>query len=303
MGKEIIHPSSGFFRTPLNLVSRGAAGNTPQQVPAAAPQWEEGWIGTRLLWIVGNFSFENLFLPRLVWPGDADAVLGYVSAQQADYLDQLRVQAHLGGVDLQALGLVSMEEPGSADSAPHLQVGAGVDANVGDRLTVRGEVTLADSLQRLVVVNPLALTASTQSVPWVLRALAGFTLAIATKTSLIVEYSYDGLGFSGADYSNVIAYARTRLGGSGASPDVLGQFGSFQAGQHYGFARLAQDITDQVTAQGWVEVNLQDPSAIEGIGITMTNDGWGLDGSVTTTWGGAPPRQVHPHFSGSSISS
>ncbi|MFI5368590.1 MAG: hypothetical protein ACHQ1F_06220, partial [Spirochaetia bacterium] len=26
-GKEIIHPSSGFFRTPLNLISRGAAGN------------------------------------------------------------------------------------------------------------------------------------------------------------------------------------------------------------------------------------------------------------------------------------
>lgn len=41
--------SSGFFRTPLNLISRGATGNVPQQIPAAAPQWEEGWIGTRLL--------------------------------------------------------------------------------------------------------------------------------------------------------------------------------------------------------------------------------------------------------------
>ena len=66
-GKEIIHPSSGFFRTPLNLISRGAAGNVPQQIPAAAPHWEEGWIGTRLLWMVGDFSFENFFSPRLVW--------------------------------------------------------------------------------------------------------------------------------------------------------------------------------------------------------------------------------------------
>ena len=32
-GKEIIHPSVGFFRTPLNLISRGAAGNVPQQIP------------------------------------------------------------------------------------------------------------------------------------------------------------------------------------------------------------------------------------------------------------------------------
>ena len=39
-------------------------------------------------------------------------------------------------------------------------------------------------------------------------------------------------------------------------------------------------------AQGWVEVNLQDPSVIDGIGMTMTNDGWGLAGSVTTTLGG-----------------
>lgn len=39
-------------------------------------------------------------------------------------------------------------------------------------------------------------------------------------------------------------------------------------------------------AQGWVEVNLQDPSAMDGIGMTMANDGWGLAGSVTTTLGG-----------------
>ena len=285
-GKEIIHPSSGFFRTPLNLISRGAAGNVPQQIPAAAPQWEEGWIGTRLLWIVGDFSIEDFFSPRLVWSSDTDSVLGYMSAQQEDFIDQLRIQAHVAGVDLQALGLVSTGGPGSADPAVHAQAGAGVDANIGSRVTVRGEVSLADSLPRIAVADPALLTTSAQSVPWVVRALAGFTWSITTKTSLMVEYAYDGLGFAGADYSSVIQYARNRLANGGAGPDVLGQFGSFEAAQHYAFARLAKDITDQLTAQGWVEVNLQDPSAMDGIGITMTNDGWGLSGSVTNTWGG-----------------
>jgi hypothetical protein len=285
-GKEIIHPSSGFFRSPLNLISRGPAGNVPQQIPAAAPQWEEGWIGTRLLWIVGNFSFEDFFAPRLVWQSDVDSVLGYVSAQQSDYMNQLRIQAHVGGMDLQALGLVSTEGPGSSDPALHVQGGVGMDANIGDRLTVRGEVSLADSLPRIVVIDPVLLSTATQSVPWVVRALAGLTWSISTKTSLLVEYGYDGLGFAGSDYSNLIRYARNRMETGGSAPDVLGQFGSFQAGQSYAFARLAKDITDQLTAQGWVEVNLQDPSALDGIGLAMTNDGWGLSGSIATSWGG-----------------
>ena len=53
LGKEIIHPSSGFFKTPLNLILRGAAGNAPQQTPAASPQWEEGWVGTRIAYMSG----------------------------------------------------------------------------------------------------------------------------------------------------------------------------------------------------------------------------------------------------------
>lgn len=286
-GKEIIHPSSGFFRTPLNLISRGAAGNVPQQIPAAAPQWEEGWVGTRLLWMVGDLSFEDFFSPRLEWSSSADTALRYVSAQQNDFMDQLRIQAHIGGVDLQALGLVSTGGPGSADPAVHAQAGAGVDANIGDRVTGRGEISLADSLSRIIVADPVLLTTSTQAVPWVVRALAGFTWSITTKMSLIVEYAYDGLGFAGVDYSNSIRYARNRLESGGAAPDVLGQFGSFKAAQHYAFARLAEDITDQLTAQGWLEVNLQDPSAIDGIGLTVTNDGWGLAGSLTNTWGGS----------------
>ncbi len=286
-GKEIIHPSSGFFRTPLNLISRGAAGNVPQQIPAAAPQWEEGWIGTRLLWMFGDFSFENFFSPRLVWSSGADAALGYVSAPQNDFQDQLRIQAHVSGVDLQALGLVSTGGPGSSDPGVHTAAGLGMEANIGNRVTVRGEVSVADSLTRLAVADPALLTTTMQTVPWVVRALAGFTWSITTKTSLIVEYAYDSLGFAGTDYSNAIQYSRNRLSSGGAVPDVLDQFGSFEAAQHYAFARLTEDITDQLTAQGWVEVNLQDPSAMDGIGITMTNDGWGLSGSVTSTWGGS----------------
>ena len=146
---------------------------------------------------------------------------------------------------------------------------------------------MADSLQRLAVVDPAGLTASTESVPWVVRALAGFTWSISTTTSLMVEYAYNGLGFAGADYVNVIQYARNRLETRASAADVAGQFGSFEAAQHYAFARLAENITDQLTAQGWVEVNLQDPSAMDGIGLTMTNDKWSIAGSFTSTWGGS----------------
>jgi len=286
-GKQIIHPSSGFFRTPLNLISRGAAGNVPQQIPAAAPQWEEGWIGTRFLWIVGDVSFEDFFAPRLVWSSDVDSALGYVTSQQDDFLDQVRIQAHVGGVDLQAVGLLSTGGPGSPDPAIHGQAGLGVDTNIGDRLTVRGEASLADSLSRLTVTDPVLLTTTSQDVPWVVRAMAGLTWSISTKTSLILEYGYDGLGFAGSAYADAIQYSRNRMEAGGSAPDVLGQFGSFQAGQHYAFARLARNITDLLTAQGWVEVNLQDPSAMDGVGLSVTNDGWGLSGSITNTWGGS----------------
>ncbi len=285
-GKEIIHPSSGFFRTPLNLISRGPAGNVPQQIPAAAPQWEEGWIGTKLLWIVGDLSFENFFAPRLQWSGEADAALQYVSSQQADFLDQIRIEAHVGGMDLQALALFSTGGPGSADPGLHAQLGAGIDANLGDRVTVRGEVTLSDSLPRLAVVDPVNLVVSNQNVPWVVRALAGLTWSISTKTSLIVEYAYDGLGFVGSGYASVIQYARNRLSDPSA-PDVIGQLGSFEAAQHYAFVRLAEDITDQLSAQGWTEVNLQDPSVMGGLGLSMRSDRWGLSGFLTSTWGGS----------------
>ncbi len=142
LGKEIIHPSSGFFKTPLNLISRGAAGNVPQQTPAASPQWEEGWIGAKVQWIEGNISLEDFFSPRLQWSDHADDALQYLSLQQEDYQDQLRLDAHVGATDLQALALISSGGPGSADPTLRFQSGAGLDANIGDHLTIRAEATL-----------------------------------------------------------------------------------------------------------------------------------------------------------------
>jgi len=152
---------------------------------------------------------------------------------------------------------------------------------------VRGEVSFADSLSRIAVTDPVQLTTADQSVPWVFRGMAGLTWSISTTMSLILEYGYDGLGFTGSDYAGVIQYSRGRMEGGGSAPDVLGQFGSFHAGRQYAFARLARNITDMLTAQGWVEVNLQDPSALDGVGLAVTNDGWGLAGSITNTWGGS----------------
>ena len=252
VGKEIIHPSSGFFRQPLNLVSRGAAGNVPRQIPAAAPQWEEGWIGTRLLWMAGDFSVEDFFFPRLVWSSDTDSVLEYLSAQQDSFIDQLRLQAHFGVVDLQALALVSTGGPGSTDPAVHGQGGLGIDASIGDRVTVRGEVSVANSLTRVFVVDPLHLVTSSQSVPWVVRALAGFTWSITTTTSLAVEYAYNGLGFAGSDYANVIQYAHTRMENGGTATDVLDQFGQFEAAQHYALPGLpTTSPTSSPRRAGW----------------------------------------------------
>ena len=53
-----------------------------------------------------------------------DVALGYVSAQQNDYIDRLRIQTNVGVVDLQALGLLSTGGPGSPDPAVHAQAGA-----------------------------------------------------------------------------------------------------------------------------------------------------------------------------------
>lgn len=284
-GKEIIHPSSGFFKTPLNLISRGPAGNVPEQVPAASPQWEEGWVGTKVMWLVGNFTIEDFFSPRLEWSSAANSLLQYVSVEQPDYQNQMRIDLHLGSVDLQALGLVSTGGPGSSDPDLHFQAGAGIDASVGQALTLRAEASAADSQSRLIAVIPAALATATQEVAWAPRALAGFTWSFTPDLSLMGEYYYNGLGFVGDDYSRLIQYTQARASAGSTAPDLLGQFGSFDAARHYGFLRLAYE-SERLSLQAWSEVNLQDLSGMIGEQVGVTNDRWGVSGSLLNTWGG-----------------
>jgi hypothetical protein len=286
MGKQIIHPSSGFFKTPLNLFSRGAAGNVPQQIPAAAPQWEEGWWGVKMVGILGDWTLEDFLSPPLTWSGAADQALQYVSLRQDNLEDQLRIDGHLGTVDVQFLGLVSESDPGNSDSAVHFQTGAGVDGNVGDYLTLRAEATLSDSLDRIDVVDAASLAVADQTVAWVPQALAGFTWSIDTDLSFMAEYYYNGLAFFGDDYASALQYAQNRLSSTSAATDVAGQFGFFSLARNYAFLRLADNFTDQITAQGWTEINLQDLSGMFGVGIGAKHDTWGLSGSLTQTWGG-----------------
>ena len=64
-GKKVIHPSSGFFRTPLNVISHGPLGNTANLTGSAVGTWEEGWVGTDVTLLVGSLSIADFFSPRL----------------------------------------------------------------------------------------------------------------------------------------------------------------------------------------------------------------------------------------------
>ena len=286
LGKQIIHPSSGFFKTPLNLLSRGPAGNTPQQTPAASPQWEEGWWGVKIVGFVGDWTLEDFLAPPLTWSDSADAALQYVSVQQGDLDNQVRVDWHLGAADIQLLSLISVTDPGTSSASVHDQSGMGIDTNLGDHLTLRGEVTLADSLNRLTVVDPNTQATANQSLSWVPRALLGATWSINNDVSLVAEYYYNGLGFMGDEYTSALQYAKNRIATGSLSPDVAGQFGNFSLARNYVFLRLTDNFTDQISGQGWTEVNLQDASGMYGLGLSATYDKWGLSGSLTGTWGG-----------------
>jgi hypothetical protein len=285
LGKEIIHPSAGFFKTPLNLISRGAAGNVPQSTPAASPQWEEGWVGTKVVWIVGDLTMENFLSPRMVWSDQTNQSLQYLSLPQNDFQNQTRIEYHWGSLDIQALELVSTGGPESADPQFHSQTGIGLETNVGDSLTLHAEATLADSLDRIAVKDSNALTTADQSVAWVPRVLAGATWSINNDVSLLMEYEFNGLGFAGGNYSQILAYAKNRQLSNSWAPDLLGQFGEFSAAQNYGFVRLAENFTHLITGQGWAEMNFQDFSGLYGAGLTGTFDRWALAGSLTRAWG------------------
>jgi hypothetical protein len=285
MGKQIIHPSSGFFKTPLNLLTRGAAGNTPQQTPAASPQWEEGWWGVKIIGLLGDWTLEDFVAPPLTWPDSTDAILQYVSLQQSDLSNQVRLDWHWGVADIQVLNLLTVNDLGTSSSSMHDQTGLGFDTNVGDHLTVRAEATMADSLSRLAVLNATAQTSASQSLSWVPKALVGATWSINNDVSFVGEYYYDGLGFTGNDYTSALQYATNRLNSGSLSPDVAGQFGNFSLAENYVFFRLMDSFTDQISGQAWTEINLQDISGMYGLGLATTYDHWGLSGSLTETWG------------------
>jgi len=285
-GKLLIHPSSGFFRTPLNIISHAALGTTTNLSGSAVGTWEEGWVGARATLLVGNLTVSNFFSPRLDWSDAADSVLAYVSSRQPDYQDLSRVTLRVGATDLQVLGLVSTGGPGSADPDVHVTAGAGMDTGIGDAITVRAEVSAADSTSRLAPGSTqLPLAVVTQSVAWAPRALAGFTWTGADQLTVMAEYYYDGAGFGGSDYRQLISYSQALRGAPGAGPDLLDQFGTFSAGQHYGFVRIAGPVDTTLSAAAWTTVNLQDFSGLSAVVLTATFDQWTLGASFLDAWG------------------
>ncbi len=285
-GKKLIHPSSGFFRTPLNVLSHGSLGNTANLSGSAVGTWEEGWVGVGATLLVGGFTVSNFFSPRVQWDSGANDALQYVSQMQGDFQDLAHVDMRLGDADVQVLGLLSSGGPGSADPDLHFTAGAGVDTNIGDAVTVRAEVSAVDSQDRTVVTSTQApLSATTQSVAWAPRALAGFTWTNADQLSVMAEYYYNGPGFFGSQYSDLIAYSKALRSAPGTGVDVLDQFGTFSAGQHYGFVRVAGPIDDKLSAAAWTTINLQDLSGLTAVVLTLTNDKWTVNASFMDAWG------------------
>ncbi len=285
VGKEVIHPSSGFFRTPLNVLSHGALGGAENLTGSAVGAWEEGWVGTGLKLLVGDVSISNFFSPRMVWADDVDGVLRYVSARQNDYENLARVDIRLGATDLQILGLLSSGGAGSADPELRFTGGAGLDASIGDSLTVRAEVSIVDSQDRTVVVDSQTLATSTETVAWAPRALAGLTWTSRDQLTVMGEYFYNGMGFVGGDYSRLIGYTQSLRNTPGLA-DQLDQLGSFSAARHYGFLRVSGKIDDTLSAAAWTTVNLQDLSGFYAIVLTLTHDVWSVNASLMDAWGG-----------------
>jgi hypothetical protein len=286
-GKKIIHPSSGFFKTPLNMLSRGATSGMASSSGAAVSTWEEGWVGADLTWIAGKLSIANFISPRLAWSDGADRSLKYLSLRQDEYNDLLRVGLRLGDADLRFLALASSEGAGGSDPKLRFQAGSGLDINLGDSLTLRAESSVADSKDRLTVVDEDLLAIRDESVRWAPRALLGFTWAGKDDLSVMAEYYYNGLGLVGSGYRELIDYSSKRLAAAGSpGADLLDQYGSFEAARHYLFARVAGTLDTRLTASLWSAANLQDFSGMTGATLAYTRDSWAATGSVTDDWGG-----------------
>jgi hypothetical protein len=287
LGKKIIHPSSGFFKTPLNVLSRGSASGLIPSTGAAVSGWEEGWVGADLTYLTGNVTIANFFSPRMEWSDTADQELKYVSLQQNEFNDLLRLGLKIGSADLRLLALASSGGPGSEDPDLHLCLGAGADTNIGDSLTLRAECSVADSQDRLDVVDEKLLTSAQESVDWAPRALAGFTWTGPNELSVMAEYYYNGLGMIGSDYDRLIDYSVNRSSLPGApGPDLLDQFGGFEAARHYCFARVSGQLETDLAPAIFGVLNLQDFSGMTGVNLAYTRDAWALAGSIVDYWGG-----------------
>ena len=287
LGKEGIHPSSGFSRTPLDVLSRGALADTSNLTGSAVGLWEEGWIGTGVTAFLGSFTLADYFSPRLSWSSDAGQVLQYVTLPQNDYQNLTQVDFRLGETDIRVLGLVASGGPGSDDPEVRVQLGSGLDTALGDSLTIRAEIRAADAQTRTAVTDPQLLTTTAQEVRWAPRALAGFTWTSADQLSVMAEYYYNGAGFVGDDYARLLQYTETLRGRSAPTAlDLLDQLGTFSAAQHYGFLRVSGAIDDSLSAAAWTQVNLQDLSGLAGIVLTVGKPKWSLNASVVGAWGG-----------------
>jgi hypothetical protein len=160
-----------------------------------------------------------------------------------------------------------------------------LDTNIGDSLTVRAEVAVADAQSRLAVANAQALGVSSQSIPWVPRALLGFTWTNAQQLSIMAEYYYNGAGFIGDEYSQLLQYAQNRRNTGAPVADLIDQFGTFTAARNYGFARISGKIDDTLSAAAWTQVNLQDPSGLTAIVLTFSYPKWNINASLMGAWG------------------
>jgi hypothetical protein len=248
--------------------------------------WEEGWVGADVTYLTGNLTIANFFSPRLDWSDAVDQSLRYLSSRQKDYDDLLRLGLRVGTTDLRFLAMTSSGGPGSVDPDLRLQVGAGIDTGIGNSLTLRAECSAEDSRDRLEVIDENLLTSREESLAWATRALAGFTWTGPNELSVMAEYYYNGLGLVGSDYDCLIHYSVNRLPAPGAkAPDLLDQFGSFEAARHYGFARVSGTLETDLASALFSVVNLQDFSGITGVNLTYTRNSWAVSGSVVDYWG------------------
>jgi hypothetical protein len=291
-GKKIIHPSSTFFKAPLDIMTppSPAISNTSEQSASAVGKWEEGLVGAGVTWLTGPFSFYDYVSPRFVWSDQVSDAMLYFTGDQERFQNLAKIGARIGDTDIQLLGLYTSSLSGDA-SDDRYAAGVGIDSELGDSVTVRAEASAFNTTDRLVASGPgsSGYTSSTESVSWAPRGVLGATWSNADELSVMVEYYYNALGQIGSAYTTLIDYSSMRAASSqmsGAYPDILEQYGDFESAMHYGFCRLAGKLDQDVHAESWLEINLQDASALYGMDINYVRPTWSIEASLLGSWGG-----------------